>query len=60
MPSEFDRGTIYDYVFFGGDKQYWKHWQDLVNKENLDNYPKGTQVQNIVVTTIDTIRYSHI
>ena len=60
MPSEFDRGTIYDYVFFGGDKQYWKHWQDLVNKENIDNYPKGTQVQNIVVTTIDTIRYSHI
>ena len=32
MPSSFDRGTIYDYVYFP-DKNEWKHWMDLVNKE---------------------------
>mmetsp|Transcript_44333 Transcript_44333/g.32353 ORF Transcript_44333/g.32353 Transcript_44333/m.32353 type:complete len:82 (+) Transcript_44333:436-681(+) len=33
---------------------------DLVNKEQMDNFPKNTQVQEIIVTTVDTIRYSHM
>lgn len=32
MPTLFDRGTIYDYVYFP-EKNEWKNWMDLVNKE---------------------------
>jgi dynein heavy chain len=59
LSSSFDRGLIYDYVYFP-EKNEWKHWMDLVNKDSLDQFPKGTQVQDIIVTTIDTIRYSHL
>ena len=59
MPAVFDRNTIYDYVYYP-DTQTWKSWQELVNKDESENFPKGTLVQNIVVTTIDTIRYSFI
>lgn len=41
LPPSFDRGTIYDYVYFP-DKNEWKQWMDLVNKEQLDNFPKNT------------------
>lgn len=59
MPAVFDRGTVYDYVYFS-ETLTWKYWVELVNKDEVDNFPKGSQVQNIVVTTIDTIRYSHM
>jgi dynein heavy chain len=59
LPAVFDRNTIYDYVYYP-DTQTWKSWQELVNKDESENFPKGTLVQNIVVTTIDTIRYSFI
>ena len=40
LPPAFDRGTIYDYVYFP-DKNEWKHWMDLVDKEKiLVNYKK--------------------
>lgn len=35
LPSSFDRGLIYDYVYFP-EKNEWKHWMDLVNKDTLD------------------------
>ena len=59
LPSTFDRGLIYDYIYFP-EKNEWKHWMDLVNKDSLDQFPKNTQVQDIIVTTIDTIRYNHL
>jgi dynein heavy chain, axonemal len=59
MPAVFDRGMIYDYVYFG-ETMTWKQWYELVNKDEVDNFPRGTQVQNMVITTIDTIRYSHM
>jgi hypothetical protein len=59
LPSTFDRGLIYDYIYFP-EKNEWKHWMDLVNKDMLDQFPKGTQVQDIIVTTIDTIRYNFL
>ena len=59
LPSAFDRGLIYDYIYYP-EKNEWKHWMDLVNKDTLDQFPKGTQVQDIIVTTIDTIRYSYL
>lgn len=59
MPGVMDRGTIYDYVYFP-DKNEWKHWTDLFNKDNIDKFPKDAQPQDIVVTTIDKLRYSYI
>jgi hypothetical protein len=32
----------------------------LTDKDQIDNFPKESIVQDIVVTTIDTIRYSFI
>lgn len=43
LPTLFDRGTIYDYVYFP-EKNEWKHWMDLINKETIDQFPKNTQV----------------
>lgn len=59
MPGCMDRGTIFDYVYFP-EKNEWKGWMDLTNKENIDKFPKDSQVQDIIVTTADKIRYSYI
>jgi len=54
-----DRGTIYDYVYFPKTNE-WKSWIDLSNKDEIDKFPKDSQLQDIIVTTIDKIRYSYI
>ena len=59
LPEALNKGTIYDYVFFP-DKNEWKPWLSLVDKDSIDKFPKDAVVQDIVVTTIDTIRYSYI
>ena len=59
LPTSFDRGLIFDYVYFP-EKNEWKAWMDLVNKDTIDQFPKNTQVQDIIVTTIDTVRYSFL
>jgi len=56
LPPAFDRGTIYDYRYLP-EKNEWKNWMDFTNKENIDKFPKGSIVQEIIVTTQDTIRY---
>jgi dynein heavy chain len=72
IPGVMDRGTCYDYVYFPtgysqekGDKisfekNVWKSWNDLTNKENIDKFPADSQVQDITVTTMDKIRYSYL
>lgn len=50
---------IYDFYYDPAENS-WLHWMDLVDKEAIDKFPKGTHVQDIVVTTVDTVRYSHI
>ena len=59
MPGCMDRGTIFDYVYFP-EKNEWKNWMELTDKEQIDKFPKDAVVQEIVVTTIDNIRYSYI
>lgn len=72
IPGVMDRGTCYDYVYFPtgysqdkGDKisfekNVWKSWNDMTNKENIDKFPADSQVQDITVTTMDKIRYSYL
>jgi dynein heavy chain len=59
LPSLFDKGLVYDYVYFP-EKDEWAPWMSLTDKDQIDNFPKESIVQDIVVTTIDTIRYSFI
>ena len=59
LPSIFDKGLIYDYVYFPSEDQ-WRPWLDLSNRDEVDNFPKEAVAQDIVVTTVDTIRYSFI
>lgn len=54
-----DRGTIYDYVYFPAENK-WQSWMDLTNKDEIDKFPAESQVQDIIVTTNDKIRYSYI
>jgi hypothetical protein len=51
-----DRGMIYDYVYFPLENK-WQNWNDLVEMNTRDKFPAGTLVQDIVVTTVDSIRY---
>jgi dynein heavy chain len=59
LPSIFDKGLIYDYVYFPEEDQ-WRPWLDLTDRDQVDNFPRDAVSQDIVVTTVDTIRYSFI
>lgn len=50
LPPTFDRGTIYDYRYLP-DTNEWKNWMDFVDKESIDKFPKGSIVQELIVTT---------
>jgi hypothetical protein len=43
LPGIMDRGTVYDYIYFP-DKNEWKAWLDLTNKDDVDKFPKDAQV----------------
>lgn len=59
MPPAFDRGTIYDYCYLPETNE-WKNWMDFTNKEEIDQFPKGSVPQELIVTTVDTIRYGYM
>jgi len=59
LPTLFDKQQIYE-LNFNTDTLEWKKWINLVDQEGLDNFPRGTQVEDIIVTTVDTIRYQYI
>ena len=59
LPASFDRGTIYDYCYYPETNE-WKNWMDNTDKDKLDDFPRGTNVTDIIVTTMDTIRYGYM
>ena len=59
LPNAFDRGTIYDYCYLPETNE-WKNWMDFTNKEEIDQFPKGSVPQELIVTTVDTIRYGYM
>jgi len=59
LPAAFDRGTIYDYCYLPESNE-WKNWMEFTNKEEIDNFPKNSIVNEIIVTTVDTIRYGYM
>lgn len=58
-PPVFDKGIIYDYCYTP-ETDKWCVWTDFTNKDELDKFPKNSVPQEIVVTTSDKIKYSHL
>ncbi|CAJ1429265.1 unnamed protein product [Effrenium voratum] len=56
QPNLPDRGSVFDYVV---DLKVpgWTTWMETVESQNIAN---GAQVQNIIVQTVDNVRYLHV
>ncbi|XP_056241890.1 dynein axonemal heavy chain 12 [Seriola aureovittata] len=53
-----DKGLVYDYFYEFNGKGRWIQWNDLIKNVNLGD--KNTKVQEIIVPTIDTVRYTYL
>lgn len=59
LPGCFDRGTIYDYCYLPETNE-WQNWMEQTNKDAIDQFPKGSVPNELIVTTLDTIRYGYM
>ncbi|XP_031701028.1 dynein heavy chain 12, axonemal isoform X2 [Anarrhichthys ocellatus] len=53
-----ENGLVYDYFYEFKGKGRWVHWNDAIKNVNLGD--KNTKVQEIIVPTIDTVRYTYL
>uniref|UniRef100_A0A8C4EGR3 Dynein axonemal heavy chain 12 n=1 Tax=Dicentrarchus labrax TaxID=13489 RepID=A0A8C4EGR3_DICLA len=53
-----EKGLVYDYFYEFKGKGRWIHWNDGIKNVNLGD--KNTKVQEIIVPTIDTVRYTYL
>ncbi|XP_060913896.1 dynein axonemal heavy chain 12 [Labrus mixtus] len=53
-----EKGLVYDYFYEFKGKGRWIHWNDGIKNVNLGD--KTTKVQEIIVPTIDTVRYTYL
>ncbi|XP_078466584.1 dynein axonemal heavy chain 12 [Lampetra planeri] len=53
-----ERGLVYDYMYELKGRGHWVHWNELIKNPHLGD--KGTKVQDIIVPTIDTARYTYL
>ncbi|KAM4563453.1 dynein axonemal heavy chain 12 isoform 1-T1 [Odontesthes bonariensis] len=53
-----EKGLVYDYFYEFKGKGRWVHWNDGIKNVNLGD--KNTKVQEIIVPTIDTVRYTFL
>ncbi|KAG7518207.1 dynein heavy chain 12, axonemal [Solea senegalensis] len=53
-----DKGLVYDYFYEFKGKGRWVHWNDAIGNVSLGD--KNTKVQDIIVPTIDTVRYTYL
>ncbi|CAJ1084997.1 dynein heavy chain 12%2C axonemal [Xyrichtys novacula] len=53
-----DKGLVYDYFYEFKGKGRWVPWNDGIKNVNLGD--KNTKVQEIIVPTIDTVRYTYL
>uniref|UniRef100_A0A3Q3B332 Dynein axonemal heavy chain 12 n=1 Tax=Kryptolebias marmoratus TaxID=37003 RepID=A0A3Q3B332_KRYMA len=52
------KGLVYDYFYEFKGKGRWIHWNEAIKNINLGD--KNTKVQEIIVPTIDTVRYTYL
>ncbi|XP_040909250.1 dynein heavy chain 12, axonemal [Toxotes jaculatrix] len=53
-----EKGLVYDYFYEFKGKGSWVQWNDAIKNVNLGD--KNTKVQEIIVPTIDTVRYTYL
>ncbi|XP_030590036.1 dynein heavy chain 12, axonemal [Archocentrus centrarchus] len=53
-----EKGLVYDYFYEFKGKGKWVHWNEAIKNINLGD--KNTKVQEIIVPTIDTVRYTYL
>uniref|UniRef100_A0A673A977 Dynein axonemal heavy chain 12 n=1 Tax=Sphaeramia orbicularis TaxID=375764 RepID=A0A673A977_9TELE len=53
-----EKGLVYDYFYEFKGKGHWAHWNDAIKNISLGD--KNTKVQEIIVPTIDTVRYTYL
>uniref|UniRef100_A0A3B3UAK3 Dynein axonemal heavy chain 12 n=1 Tax=Poecilia latipinna TaxID=48699 RepID=A0A3B3UAK3_9TELE len=53
-----EKGLVYDYFYEFKGRGKWFHWNETIKSINLGD--KNTKVQDIIVPTIDTIRYTYL
>uniref|UniRef100_A0A8C6MFN2 Dynein axonemal heavy chain 12 n=1 Tax=Nothobranchius furzeri TaxID=105023 RepID=A0A8C6MFN2_NOTFU len=53
-----EKGLVYDYFYEFHGKGQWVHWNETIKDISLGD--KNTKVQEIIVPTIDTVRYTYL
>ncbi|XP_063065421.1 dynein axonemal heavy chain 12 [Engraulis encrasicolus] len=53
-----EKGLVYDYSYEFKGKGRWVSWNESIKNVTLGD--KNTQVQDIIVPTIDTVRYTYL
>uniref|UniRef100_A0A8C0K181 Dynein axonemal heavy chain 12 n=1 Tax=Canis lupus dingo TaxID=286419 RepID=A0A8C0K181_CANLU len=53
-----EKGLVYDYVYELKNRGRWLHWNELIKSTNLGE--KHVKIQDIIVPTMDTIRYTFL
>ncbi|XP_077462234.1 dynein axonemal heavy chain 12-like [Stigmatopora argus] len=53
-----EKGLVYDYFYKFEGKGKWIHWNDAIKSVSLGD--KDTMVQDIIVPTIDSVRYTYL
>ncbi|KFP76630.1 Dynein heavy chain 7, axonemal, partial [Apaloderma vittatum] len=53
-----ERGLVYDYVYELKGKGCWTHWNVFI--KNINYSDKNMKIQDIIVPTLDTVRYTYL
>uniref|UniRef100_A0A669PGZ3 Dynein axonemal heavy chain 12 n=1 Tax=Phasianus colchicus TaxID=9054 RepID=A0A669PGZ3_PHACC len=53
-----EKGLVYDYVYEMKGRGRWVHWNGFI--KNIDYSGKNVKIQDIIVPTMDTVRYTYL
>uniref|UniRef100_U3K1D6 Dynein axonemal heavy chain 12 n=1 Tax=Ficedula albicollis TaxID=59894 RepID=U3K1D6_FICAL len=53
-----EKGLVYDYVYELKGKVGWIHWNEFI--EQISYSDKNVKIQDIIVPTMDTVRYTYL
>nr|XP_021153643.1 dynein heavy chain 12, axonemal isoform X1 [Columba livia]XP_021153644.1 dynein heavy chain 12, axonemal isoform X1 [Columba livia]XP_021153645.1 dynein heavy chain 12, axonemal isoform X1 [Columba livia]XP_021153646.1 dynein heavy chain 12, axonemal isoform X1 [Columba livia]XP_021153647.1 dynein heavy chain 12, axonemal isoform X1 [Columba livia]XP_021153648.1 dynein heavy chain 12, axonemal isoform X1 [Columba livia] len=53
-----EKGLVYDYMYELKGKGCWVHWNKFI--KNINYSDKNVKIQDIIVPTMDTVRYTYL
>nr|DBA18657.1 TPA: hypothetical protein GDO54_016881 [Pyxicephalus adspersus] len=53
-----DKGLVYDFTYELKGRGRWIHWNEFIKNTNVGD--KNTKIQDIIVPTMDTVRYTFL